>query len=821
MNPHNFMAEHGAALVERGFPILPIQPRTKCPGVYRNGRWRNYPQWTRHCNRPTTEHEIEVWGDWPQAGIGVAAGRFIGIDIDVLEPPGLAVVIEGLAKRYLGETPAVRIGKEPKRLLVYRATTPFAGFKYPPIEVLGLGQQFIAYGIHPDTHQPYRWPVATLRDLDPADLPAISEEQARTFAMAAYALLDPHHKPQTLIAGQSAQPVAAGGTDDMPGAPALRGTTEAVSDAMRWISNADLDYDSWVRIGLALKGALGAEGWPLFDAWSATSSKYDEAFTRGRWESFAPKRIGAGTIYRLALARGWQPPPGVQLNGALGVHGQHPARKLLDALPAAGAGKRSQAAASGGQTAASGGQTAASGGQSAASGGAAAAPGCDRIADGLSVAQPPDGARPAGRTPLAMPAGWSAVEGVLKALMDFMALTAKRPQPVLALGASLCAVGALMGRKYRTEANVRSNLYVVGIAESGAGKNHSRVVINELFHRAGLLHYLGGNKIASGSGLLTALMRQPSILFQLDEFGMFLAAAADRKRSPRYICEILDLMTELYTTAGTTYFGVEYASTQHNDAHRAIHQPCACIYGTTTPLHFWQALQASNVADGSLARFLILESEEDFPDSNEAFGLVDPPHDLIEQLILLHKGGGKLNGNLSDVGGVEAVRVEPRVVPMTPQARCAFRALDLALIGELRTSRGTGFSSILARVEENATKLALIRAVSRDPVDPRIEETDAAWGALLARHCAELTIREVVARVSENLVEQQHKRSLKILRDAGAAGLSKSDFTRRTQFLDHRQRDGVLRTLSEAGLIAMEVAHTGGRPSVTIRLTDA
>ena len=89
-----------------------------------------------------------------------------------------------------------------------------------------------------------------------------------------------------------------------------------------------------------------------------------------------------------------------------------------------------------------------------------------------------------------------------------VAATAKRPQPVLALGASLCAVGALMGRKYRTESNTRSNLYVVGIAESGAGKNHSRVVINELFRKANLLQYLGGNKIASGSGLLTAIQRQ-------------------------------------------------------------------------------------------------------------------------------------------------------------------------------------------------------------------------------------------------------------------------------------------------------------------------
>ena len=81
---------------------------------------------------------------------------------------------------------------------------------------------------------------------------------------------------------------------------------------------------------------------------------------------------------------------------------------------------------------------------------------------------------------------------------------------------------------------------MVGIAESGAGKNHSRMVLNELFRRAGLLQYLGGNKIASGAGLSAAIQRQPASLFQLDEFGMFLSAAADRKRSPRYICEIPD-----------------------------------------------------------------------------------------------------------------------------------------------------------------------------------------------------------------------------------------------------------------------------------------
>jgi hypothetical protein len=238
-------------------------------------------------------------------------------------------------------------------------------------------------------------------------------------------------------------------------------------------------------------------------------------------------------------------------------------------------------------------------------------------------------------------------------------------------------------------------------------------------------------------------------------------------------------------------------------------------------LHFWQALQASNVADGSLARFLILESEDDFPDSNELFGTIDPPQDLIDRLLLIHQGGGQLSGNLTDVGAIDEVLVDPRVVPMTAQARDAFRLLDHELLTKLRLSRGTGFSSILARIEENATKLAFIRAVSRDAVTPQIEDHDAHWGIALSRHCAELTIREASARVSENQVESNHKRALQILRDGDAAGMSKSEFTRRTQFMDHRQRDGVLRTLTDAHLVEVFAKPTGGRPSQWVKLADA
>ena len=63
----------------------------------------------------------------------------------------------------------------------------------------------------------------------------------------------------------------------------------------------------------------------------------------------------------------------------------------------------------------------------------------------------------------------------------------------------------------------------------------------------------------------------------------------------------------------------------------------------------------------------------------------------------------------------------------------------------------------------------------------------------------------------ENVAESFHKRAFQILHLSGPGGLSKSEFTRKTQFLDHRQRDGVLRTLVEANLIEVTTLQYKGR----------
>ena len=193
----SFMAQFGDALVANGWPILPIQPGTKKPGRYRCGAWSDYPDWSRHAARATTEHELALWREWPDAGVGIVCGTVVAVDID-LHVPELASAVEELARERLGDTPFCRIGRAPKRLLVYRATEPFRGIRRAPLEILGEGQQFVAHAIHPDTGRPYDWPDRPPADLDVSDLPVVDRAAAEAFLDEALGMLPDDVKPARL-----------------------------------------------------------------------------------------------------------------------------------------------------------------------------------------------------------------------------------------------------------------------------------------------------------------------------------------------------------------------------------------------------------------------------------------------------------------------------------------------------------------------------------------------------------------------------------------------------------------------------------------------
>jgi hypothetical protein len=68
------------------------------------------------------------------------------------------------------------------------------------------------------------------------------------------------------------------------------------------------DRDRWLRIGMAIKAALGEDGFELWDAWSRSSDRYHATDARTVWHSIRPDGgIGLGTLFFEAAKHGYLP----------------------------------------------------------------------------------------------------------------------------------------------------------------------------------------------------------------------------------------------------------------------------------------------------------------------------------------------------------------------------------------------------------------------------------------------------------------------------------------------------------------------------------
>jgi hypothetical protein len=143
------------------------------------------------------------------------------------------------------------------------------------------------------------------------------------------------------------------------------------------------------------------------------------------------------------------------------------------------------------------------------------------------------------------------------------------------------------------------------------------------------------------------------------------------------------------------------------------------------------------------------------------------PRPLIEGLQRLAEGGGRTSGNLAGKTSGPETAVDPMTVPMDDDAQARFDALGEEITAELRAAAGTFQTPILARIAENAAKVALVLAVGRDAVHPVIRVEDAVWAIDFVRHFARRTIDAVERHVADTETEAHLKRLREIIRKAG------------------------------------------------------
>lgn len=205
------------------------------------------------------KRDFTEWDFKPSHNVGIKTGDGIAlVDIDVTDPKASAAIAAEWLRRHQGALQ--RTGKAPKTAFLVASDIPSkVEAKLPDlgkgdkIEILASGQQFVAYGIHPDTQAPYHW-----HGLDPLDtflgvkdaLPFVSEAELLDFLKWVRLNYGPPEREKTADKPLSVRAAAGFKIDTGSGG----GFWRAVNDA------ALADRDLWVPalFPTAKKSANGA-----------------------------------------------------------------------------------------------------------------------------------------------------------------------------------------------------------------------------------------------------------------------------------------------------------------------------------------------------------------------------------------------------------------------------------------------------------------------------------------------------------------------------------------------------------------------------------
>jgi hypothetical protein len=392
--------------------------------------------------------------------------------------------------------------------------------------------------------------------------------------------------------------------------------------------------------------------------------------------------------------------------------------------------------------------------------------------------------------------------GLLGDLVDHCLATSRYPQPELALAAALAMVGTITGRKVTDEFGTRTNVYVLGLDETGTGKEHARQVNKELLVRAGVEKMHGSERVGSHAGIVNAVHESPAILMQLDEIGRLLATMKDPRKAP-HLYNCITVLMQLYSSSATIWKADAYADSKKV---KVIDQPHLCVYGTATPDSFWHNLSTENIAEGLVGRLMVFEGRGYSVDMQKP-ARAELPKDLIDAArwwLEYRPAGGNLGGD---------EHPKPSVVPHDPAAERRFMG-HIAAINAKRKTESKLRAALWSRSGEKTAKLALIHACSRSRTLPiAIELADVEFGIQLANWVTRRILASCGDHVSENEHEAKVKRLLSIV---GNGRITMNQLTRKTQWLKGRERLEIVRDLIGCGLLNSEIIATKGRQKTVL-----
>ncbi len=308
--------KHSHDVVSHGYGIVPIKQGAKRPYIK---KWQS--EWTGSVD--------DIDPKFDKYGIGIVTGTgetpVYAVDVDTPDPD----VAEKFGKWITDKFPdaLVRTGKAPKMLYLFKGEQSgitksisrwfhdSMGDKHR-LEILGKGQQFVAFHIHPETEREYEWDML---NGDPAsisatDLPVLTTGNIQEII----------EKFEELCLEECLTPSGRSSlgheADDNDGDDMLMASppVEIKEESDLWDDLNCLDpneYETWMMVGMALHHQFSfpeggedpaeylSRGFEMWNEWSSEVDNYaGSEDLRSRWRDFKVGRSN-GVTFRSVQAR--------------------------------------------------------------------------------------------------------------------------------------------------------------------------------------------------------------------------------------------------------------------------------------------------------------------------------------------------------------------------------------------------------------------------------------------------------------------------------------------------------------------------------------
>jgi len=386
--------------------------------------------------------------------------------------------------------------------------------------------------------------------------------------------------------------------------------------------------------------------------------------------------------------------------------------------------------------------------------------------------------------------------------------TAPYPNQPMTFCGALALQAFLAGRMVRESGDNRTNVYLLGLAHSSAGKDWIRKVNAKILHEIGLLPCLG-DRLASGEGIQDALLVRPSMLFQTDEIDGLLQSI-NKAKDARHE-GVMNTLLSLYSSANSIFAMRPKAGKPDPGA---IDQPSLALFGTAIPKHYYEALSERMLTNGFFARQLVVEAGR--RQAGQEPGIIG----VTPRVLATAKWWADFRPG---TGNLQNWHPVPVVVEHTEGARSLLVEVRNQAESEYAKPEESGDpvgTTVWGRVSEQTRKLALIYAVSENHLAPSVGIAAVKWASRFVLQQTRRTLYMASVHVSDSDFDHRCKRLLELLIEWRARGddpwMPYREIARRLRW-SRREHDDVRGALIDQERIATKDERTGGHPRLQRR----